>query len=213
MALTQNIAPAELECTIDFPTVEAAKMSAHWMAAAAELERSEHPRGFFRRQFSSIPTIAQKKFDWTFGVGLPIVCIAADPIVFRSWGFREDGLLSGYTIFCYALSSVSILAMAAWLLWGNKLGELRPFLGGLFLVAAAISTLVGVVISPLSAFGILFYGLGLLGFVPLFSGFVFLRNAYRAVDSAADDLPLRYIVRAAMLAVIYSLIVPFVLNF
>ena len=90
---------------------------------------------FLQRQFSSVPTLSQTKFDWYFGVGLPIVCIAADPIVFRSWGPRGDGMLSEYTIFCYALSSVSILAMTAWLLWGQKLGELRPFLGGLFLTA------------------------------------------------------------------------------
>jgi hypothetical protein len=44
-------------------------------------------------------------------------------------------MLSEYTIFCYALGCVSILAMMAWLLWGQKLGELRPFLGGLFLTA------------------------------------------------------------------------------
>jgi len=90
---------------------------------------------FLQRQFSSAPTVSQTKFDWYFGVGLPIVCIAADPIVFRSWGPRGDGMLSEYTIFCYALGCVSILAMMAWLLWGQKLGELRPFLGGLFLTA------------------------------------------------------------------------------
>lgn len=167
---------------------------------------------FLARQFSSVPTLSQRKFDWYFGVGLPIVCIAADPIVFRNWG-GDFTLLANYQTFAYALSSVSILAMTAWLLWGNKLGELRPFLGGLFLVAAAISTLVGIAIAPFSAIGIVFYGLGLLGFTPLFSGFVFLRNAYRAVDSAADDLPLRYVVRAAMLAVIYAMVVPSVLNF
>lgn len=169
--------------------------------------------GYLRRQFSSVPTLFQKKFDWTFGVGLPIVCIAADPIVFRNWGAGDDTLLSEYKIFAYTLSSVSILAMAAWLLWGSKLGELRPFLGGLFLVAAAISTLVGVAIAPFSAIGIIFYGLGLLGFVPLFSGLVYFRNSFRVLESSADDLPLKYVARAAMLAVIYALVVPFVLNF
>ena len=171
--------------------------------------------GFLQRQFSESPSRGQKRFDWMFGVGLPIVCIAADPIVFRNWAASDpsDVLLFKYKIFCYVLSATSILAMAAWLLWGNKLGELRPFLGGLFLVAAAISTLVGIGIAPFSAIGIIFYGLGLLGFVPLFSGFVFLRNSYRALESSAEDMPLNYVARAAMLAVIYALVVPFVLNF
>ena len=169
---------------------------------------------FFARQFASAPTLSQRKFDWTFGVLLPIVCIAADPIVFRNWGGDAiDVLFPRYQIFSYILSSVSIMAMAAWLLWGKKLGELRPFLGGFFLVAAMISTLVGVVIAPLSAIGIFFYGLGLLGFVPLLSGLVFFRNSYRALESSARDLPLKYVVRAAMLAVIYALVVPWVLNF
>jgi len=183
-----------------------------------ELNENKTPAkrpGFLQRQFAELPTLRQAKFDWTFGVGLPIVCIAADPIVFRSWLFADptDTTFVKYKIFCYVLSSVSIMAMAAWLLWGNKLGELRPFLGGLFLVAAAISTIVGVMIFPYSAFGIVFAGLGLLGFTPLISGFVFFRNAFRTLDSAADDLPLKYVFQAAMLAVVYALVVPFVLNF
>ena len=104
------------------------------------------------------------------------------------------------------------MAMAAWLLWGNKLGELRPYLGGLFMVAGAISTLVGIVLFPFSLIGSIFL-IGVLGFTPLFSGFVFLRNSFRALESSADDLPMPHVVRAAMLAVIYAMVVPFVLNF
>ncbi len=174
---------------------------------------------FLQRQFSAVPTLSQRKFDWYFGVGLPIVCIAADPIVFRSGGFFEPilengghALLQKYQIFAYALSSFSILAMAAWLLWGSKLGELRPFLGGLFLVAAAISTTVGIILFPFSLLGSIVL-IGMLGFTPLFSGFVFLRNSFRALESSAEDMPLKYVARAAMLAVIYALVVPFVLNF
>ena len=171
---------------------------------------------FLQRQFSSVPTIAQRKFDWYFGVGLPIVCIAADPIVFRTGALIfEEGdkpLLYGYQTFAYVLSAVSIMAMAAWLLWGSRLGELRPFLGGLFLVAAAISTIVGVILFPFSLIGSIFL-IGILGFTPLFSGFVFLRNSYRALESSAEGMPLKYVARAAMFAVIYALVVPFVLNY
>lgn len=167
---------------------------------------------FLQRQFSAVPTLSQRKFDWAYGVVLPIVCIAADPIVFRSSiGLRVNGELSEYKIFAYALSSVSILAMTAWLLWGNRLGELRPFLGGLFLAAAGVSTAVGIMLLPLSLIASVI-GIGLLGFTPLFSGFVFIRNSYRALESSAEDMPLKYVVRAAMLAVIYALVVPFVLN-
>jgi hypothetical protein len=104
------------------------------------------------------------------------------------------------------------MTMAAWLLWGTRLGELRPFLGGLFLVAAAISTIVGIILLPFSMIGSILL-IGLLGFTPLFSGFVFLRNSYRALESSAEEMPLNYVARAAMLAVVYALVVPFVLNF
>lgn len=174
---------------------------------------------FLARQFSTVPTLSQQKFDWYFGVGLPIVCIAVDPIVFRSTGFFEPifenggrPLLGEYQVLAYTLSSVSIMAMAAWLLWGSKLGGLRPFLGGLFLAAAGVSAAVGIVIFPFSLIGTMIL-IGALGFTPLLSAFVFLRNSFRALESSADDMPLTYIGRAAMLAFIYALVVPFVLNF
>ncbi|MGD9590552.1 MAG: hypothetical protein AB7Q37_11410 [Pyrinomonadaceae bacterium] len=168
---------------------------------------------FLARQFSQQPTLAQQKFDWTFGVILPIVCVAADPCVFRSSiGFEVSGPLVKFKIFAYILSSISIMSIAAWLLWGNKLGGFRPFLGGLFLAAAAVSTLVGVVLFPISVLGS-FLIIGVLGFTPLFSGFVFLRNASRAIEASVNDLPLGYVVKAAMLTALYALVVPFVLNF
>ena len=169
---------------------------------------------FLQRQFCAVPTLSQRKFDWAYGVVLPIVCIAADPIVFRSsigLTINANNGFAKYKVFCYALSSVSILAMAAWLLWGSKLGELRPFLGGLFLAAAGVSTAVGIMLFPLSLIASV-VGIGLLGFTPLFSGFVFIRNSYRALESSAEDMPLKYVVRAAMLAVIYAIVVPLVLN-
>lgn len=219
MAMTEQKA-SDRKISLDVSMNEPSPMSAPWMAAAEERKSRQQPRrGFFRRQFSGEVTYSQKKFDWYFGVGLPIVCIAADPIVFRTNGFFEGAvvpnghaLLHKYQIFAYALSAVSILAMAAWLLWGNKLGEFRPFLGGLFLVAAAISTIAGIILFPFSLIGLIFL-IGILGFTPLLSGFVFLRNSYRALESSAEDMPLKYVARAAMLAVIYALVVPFVLNF
>jgi len=179
----------------------------------ANLEAPQ-PGGFLQRQFSDVPTRKQMRFDWTFGVILPIVCVAADPIVFRSDILltEHNVLLGDYRTFAYVLSAVSIMAMAAWLLWWQRLGEYRPFLGGLFLVGAAISTLVGVVIFPYSVIGLVFLLYGALGFTPLFSGFVFLRNAVRAIDGATDDLPKRYVVRAVILAALYALVVPYVLN-
>ncbi len=170
------------------------------------------PLTFRARQFQLKPTRSQKRFDWTFGVGLPLVCVAADPVVFSSWDGFGRPLLGEYKIFAYTLSIVSILSMAAWLLWGQRLGELRGYLGGLFLAGAAISLFVGVILLPYSFIG-MFFVIGFLGFTPLFSSFVYWRNAVRAIEGSTLDLPPGVVFRAVVLAALYSLIVPFVLNF
>lgn len=56
------------------------------------------------------------KFDWIFGVILPVICVAADPIVFRLSG----AMLYEYKPFAYALSFVSIMALMAFMLFGKK---------------------------------------------------------------------------------------------
>jgi hypothetical protein len=169
------------------------------------------PVGFLERQFQQSPTLGQKKFDWTFGVVLPIVCIAADPLVFRSSIGLDRPLLEDYKVFAYVLSSASIMAMAAWLLWGNRLGEFRGYVGGFFLVASAVSFMVGVILLPYSILGTIIL-IGLLGFTPLFSGFVFFRNATRVIDSATDSCTNHYVCRAATIGALYGFVFPLVLN-
>src|SRR5687767_1465202 len=178
----------------------------------AELLESRVPLGFFNRQFHLEPTVRQRRFDWAFGVVLPIVCVAADPIVFSSAFGAEDALLGRYKIFAYLLSSVSIMSMAAWLLWGQRLGEIRPYVGGLFLAGSVISLIVGTILLPYSLLG-MFFLIGFLGFTPLFSSFVYLRNGVRAIKGSRLDSQTWVVYRAVILAALYSLIVPFVLNF
>ncbi len=164
---------------------------------------------FWRRQFRGVPSRAQKEFDWAFGVVLPLICFAADPIVFR--GGPGEAILGEYKIFAYSLGPLSILAMTAWLLWGARLGEFRGFLGGLFLVSSLVSFAVGVAIFPYSLIGSIAL-IGLLGFTPLFSGFVYLRNSSRAILGAGRLSTTGYLWRAALLAAIYGLVAPLVLN-
>lgn len=166
------------------------------------------PMTFHDRQFHLEPTARQQGFDWVFGVGLPLVCFAADPIVFAD----ESAILYQYKTFAYVLSITSIMAMAAWLLWGQKLGELRPYLGGLFLAGSVVSLIVGLILSPFSLLG-MFVFIGFLGFTPFFSGYVYLRNAARAIEGSRLDMPTGVVYRAVFLAALFSLIVPFVLNF
>ena len=162
--------------------------------------------GFWKRQFQEVPTRKQRVFDWAYGVVIPIICVAADPIV-----FRNDGILAAYRPFAYLLSSVSILAMAAWLLWGQRLGWLNSVLAGLFFVGACVSLLVGIILFPFSLLG-LFVLIGFLGFTPLLSAIVYMRNGVRAYRSGRLALDNKTAWQAAVLAAVFSVVIPYVVN-
>ena len=52
-----------------------------------EIETIEPRKPFWRRQFQIESTTGQKKFDWIFGVIMPVICFVFDPIVFKGNGF------------------------------------------------------------------------------------------------------------------------------
>jgi hypothetical protein len=176
----------------------------------AELN-TDPPKGFWKLQFDDEPTRKQKIFDWAFGVVVPLICVAADPIVFRSGG-PVGPLFGAYRPFAYVLSIASILAMAAWLLWGAKLKWLAAPISGLFFFGGSISLLVGVILLPFSIIGILFFFVGLLGFTPLFSAVVFLRNGARAYSASLMELEDRAAWQAAFLAGLFCFVFPYVIN-
>lgn len=111
---------------------------------------------------------------WTIGVGLPIAMILLDPVVFQS---RMVGvgtpILGAVKPFCYLATATAVLAASFW--W------LRPrpsaFASGIFVGSAVFATLLGLAIFPFSAFGILMFGIGLLGFTPFLMAVVFFRAA------------------------------------
>ncbi|NOT47908.1 MAG: hypothetical protein HOP17_09210 [Acidobacteria bacterium] len=167
-------------------------------------------KSFWRRQFQAESTRAQKKFDWTFGVVLPVICFAFDPVVFKgsSLGAATYG---AYKPFAYLLSFTSIMAMMAWLIWGDRLKSISSLMGGLFILGSVVSFAVGLVMLPLSLVGLIVL-IGALGFTPLLTGIVYLRNGVRAVRSAKALLPGRTLVYATTLAALFSFTIPFVIN-
>ena len=171
-------------------------------------KQSDKTMGFWRRQFSAEPSRKQRIFDWAYGVVIPTACVVLDPIVFKT-GFVGRPLLSDFRPFAYLLSATSILVMVAWLLWGKRLSGFCAPVSGLFISGSLVSALVGIVLLPFSAFGVLFFGLGLLGFTPLFAALVYLRNGVRAYRSVPHTDGAFY---AAILAGLFSLVVPYVAN-
>ena len=61
----------------------------------AELLDARVPMRFWTRQFHLEPTSRQRRFDWAFGVVLPTICVAADPIVFSSFLGEGDACGDG----------------------------------------------------------------------------------------------------------------------
>lgn len=171
---------------------------------------SQIKRGFWRRQFQERATKKQKNFDWIFGVILPAICFLFDPFIFKG-GFSDDAILGEYKPFAYVLSYVSIAALFAFLTLGKKLKYINAFLAGLFFIGGLISSIIGVILLPFSLLG-LFLVIGLLGFTPLFTAFVYLRNAVRAFQTASPFFSTKKLWNAFALATIFSFAFPAALN-
>lgn len=176
-----------------------------------ETNETEPTKGFWRRQFQKDATVAQRSFDWVFGVILPVVCFVFDPIVFKGAEMDSAAELGAIKPFAYILSFVLVMAMSARLIWGEKLKWLNAFLAGLFFVGAAISLGIGVVLLPLSLLGLVML-IGILGFTPLLTSLVYFRAANRAYQSAKPFLEKRVLRSTFVLSAIFSVVVPYVVN-
>ena len=153
---------------------------------------TESRPSFFARQFAANRTQGQLIFDGLLGVVAPVLCFIADPIVFRS-GFAGGPLLGApmlgqYQLFAYLTSGFAIAALVAWLCFEHHLGDYGAVFCGVFLAGAAFSALVGIMILPLSLLGLMFI-IGLAGFIPFLTAFVYLRNGIKAVRRARGMRP------------------------
>lgn len=182
--------------------------SVPWPAYVVVCEKSEDSEkvGFWRRQFQPNSTRTQRGFDWAFGVILPTVCFAADPIV-----FNDKGLLEAYRPFAYILAAISITSMVLWLPWARHYRIVNAAFSGLFAVGSLISLAVGIILFPFSLLGLVFL-IGALGFTPLISSFIYLRNSYRAYWLAAGSAPTRLIRNIFLVSALWSLVFPYVMN-
>jgi hypothetical protein len=147
--------------------------------------------GFWRRQFNADPTGRQIIFDVIFGILMPLLCFYFDPGILsrESLGITRGPIpvFSGRTFFIYAFSALAILALIVWMgLHNRATPSVRAGLGGVLLAGAVLSFAIGVVILPLTILGILFV-IGILGLIPFFTGFVYLRNGVRASGIASPE--------------------------
>jgi hypothetical protein len=140
-------------------------------------------KGFWRRQYDGAPTRAQRRFDVTFGIVMPVVCLVCDPFVFRGGVIHDRGLYQQYQLYAYAISALEMVALCAWLFPAGRAGRRPAALAGMLFAGALFSFWVGFSILPYSFFGLVVI-IGVLGFVPFLTAFVYLRNGWRAAGEA-----------------------------
>ena len=145
--------------------------------------RPRGTQGFWHRQFDDAPTPAQRRFDVTFGVVMPVLCFYFDPIVFQSEFEYGRGLYPRCQLYAYTISALEIVALCAWLLAAGRAGRRPAALAGMLLGGGLFSFLVGFAILPYSVVGLLFLLVGAFGFVPFLTAFVYLRNGWRAAGA------------------------------
>lgn len=125
----------------------------------------------------------QLAVDLAWGIVMPILCLLYDPMFFResgSWG-----------IFGYFMVGTQMLVLLTW----KTVGRLRKWLATMLFGTLAIGVLtavaVGFLLLPMSLVGLLFYGMGALGFTPWLAAYVFWRNtqdAYRHAGLESSDM-------------------------
>jgi len=149
------------------------------------------PPGFWRRQFNDSPTRAQLRFDIAFGLVIPVLCFVFDPIIFRGDILAINGVYHQFRFFAYTASAFEIVTLACWLFLVRDFPAWSRPAGGVMLAGALFSFTLGVVILPLSLIGLIFAGLGALGFIPFVTAIVYLRNARRALRLNRTGAPVR----------------------
>lgn len=154
---------------------------------------STRPR-FWRRQFGDTPTQAQVRFDVIFGLVLPVLCFVFDPLVFRSSGgeiFGRDGIYQSVRLFAYSASALEMATLACWLFVIRRHPVWSRPAGGVMAAGALFAFALGLAILPFSVIGLLFAGVGGLGFIPFVTALVYLRNARRALRLNRACAPVR----------------------
>ncbi len=171
------------------------------------IARMNGAQGFWRRQFTGACTDAQKTFDGIFGIVVPHLCFIFDPVVFTVHHLLGPSFLLPYKLPVYFMSLISMVALALWLYRGEKLRALSGVLGGILLSGAACSLLIGALILPISLIGLIVL-VGVLGFIPFVTAFVYLRNGLRALRSPNLNFPHAKAIGALMLGVLLTIDLP-----
>lgn len=165
-------------------------------------------QGYWHRQFEDDATGQQLAYDVIFGVVMPILCFVFDPVVFDGSGFADTIVpLSQLGFLIYLFSALSIITLVAWLLAARALKSYAGFFAGVLLTGALLSFLIGVLILPLTLMGLAFL-IGILGFTPFLTAFVYLRNGIRAKRIAESSVSRKALLGMMMAGALVVITIP-----
>ena len=161
-------------------------------------------------------TLQRACIDLLYGIVLPILCFIFDPGFLREYG--PLGSARGWSELLYTALSLQLVAFLAWQVAGRWMHwSCVAILAGVLWVGVGIASIVGLVLLPVSLFGLIAFGIGALGFTPLLTAVVFGRNAARAtrrmkrVDGGVALVLLGIVLAIVIPLLIYPLVGPAIL--
>lgn len=179
------------------------------------------PPSFWHNLFLGHPTWGRIIFDISLGIIAPLLCLVLDPIVFR-YTFVinivclrppvvEDPLSPRHlAIFAYSLIGLGMLALLIWLISWRWLGPASAIFAGIFITGAISAFALGVGLLPLSVPGLLIL-IGLCGFTPFLTSFIYLCNGIRAWHMARQHIPAKpfaWLLALALTAALTVCVIP-----
>ena len=135
------------------------------------------------------PDVAAQKaaFDAIWGIVMPLVCLA--PLIFdpatgvasAKPELQQEALLTAAKNPLSWFFGLEMLVLTAWSLTHHQSAHLAAAFFGALLPGFGVAGAIGLFFFPLSVITTLFWGLGVLGFTPLFTAFVYGRAMVEAV--------------------------------
>jgi hypothetical protein len=163
-------------------------------------------------------------FDFVWGMAMPVVCLVFDPLVFKQGDFRHDPLLwmndlgaenlriSEHAYYAWPLLAGEIATLGAILVYGKKLRPIASVLAGGLFVGFVAALCLGVILSPLAAFATLLYGIGLLGFTPMFTCWAFFRRMRLMWFISKGEMPLERLYALAGFGILMCLVLAWIVG-
>lgn len=147
--------------------------------------RDREKISFWRRQFATEIRTPQIVFDVLLGAVGPVFCFIFDPIVFHR-GFAGAPLFPEYQTFTYLFSTAQVAVLCLWLIFKPRNEFCRSMIAAALIAGAFFCMIVACLLAPFSLMGLMF-GIGIFGFTPFLTTFVYLRNSVRAFRSGATQ--------------------------